>query len=240
MLSAAESEMADFTLAGAGRVRLVAFPALATLVPQALARLERSHPGVEVDLSEAEPLEAIEALRSGAADLALTFRYEHEDAAPGLVGVPLAVEAVRPLPDPAPGLGTIRELGDLREAVWAAGCPGAARTCCGSARRLGSPRASGTPLMTTSSSRPSSRRGSRSPPCRHPRRRPTPTPASKPSTCLAWAHAPSMWSLCPASPGAVLRGGHRRAGCDRLIRRVRHARKSVCSFGGAHPVVGLC
>ena len=35
------------TLAGAGRVRLVAFPsALATLVPQALARLERSHPGV--------------------------------------------------------------------------------------------------------------------------------------------------------------------------------------------------
>ena len=125
LLSAAESEMADFTLAGAGRVRLVAFPsALATLVPQALARLERSHPGVEVDLSEAEPPEAIEALRSGAADLALTFRYEHEDAAPGLVGVPLAVEAVRlVLPDPAPGLGTIRELGDLREAVWAAGCP---------------------------------------------------------------------------------------------------------------------
>ncbi|QIK72201.1 LysR family transcriptional regulator [Propioniciclava coleopterorum] len=127
LLTAAESEMVDFPLAGAGRVRLVAFPsALATLVPRALAALERSHPGVAVELSEAEPPEAIEALRAGTADLALTFRYEHEDAAPGLVGVPLAVEAVR-LVMPARGdgaaPGAVHDLRDLREAVWAAGCP---------------------------------------------------------------------------------------------------------------------
>ena len=127
LLAAAESEMVDFTLAGAGRVRLVAFPsALATVVPRALAALEHSHPGVAVELSEAEPPEAIEALRAGTADLALTFRYEHEDAAPGLVGVPLAVEAVRlvgPARGDAAGPDAVHDLRDLREAVWAAGCP---------------------------------------------------------------------------------------------------------------------
>lgn len=121
LLSAAASEMAEFTLAGAGRVRLVAFPsALATLVPRALVKLERGHPGVEVALSEAEPPEAFEAVRAGDADLALTFRYEHEAVPDNLASLALTVEAVRlvvPSGQPRP-----RTLDDLREAVWAAGC----------------------------------------------------------------------------------------------------------------------
>lgn len=121
LLSAAESEMADFTLAGAGRVRLVAHPsALATLVPRALVELERSHPGVEVALSEAEPPQALEALRAGDADVALTFRYDHEPAASGMVSLRLAEEPVKLVVASRSGLpGT---LGELSEAVWAAGC----------------------------------------------------------------------------------------------------------------------
>lgn len=143
LLAAAAAEMADFTLAGAGRVRLVAFPsALATLVPRALVELESSHPGVEVALSEAEPPEAVAAVRAGEADVALTFRYEHEEAPPGLTALGLFVEPVRlvlprlglPRTEPARGDGgglddcdgsdpaSLRGLGDLRDAVWAAGC----------------------------------------------------------------------------------------------------------------------
>ena len=121
LLSAASNEMAEFTLAGAGRVRLVAFPsALATLVPRALAELERSHPGVEVALSEAEPPEAVEAVRAGEADVALTFRYEHEGLPAGLAALPLAVEPVRLV---VPGSAAApASLGVLRDAVWVAGC----------------------------------------------------------------------------------------------------------------------
>src|ERR1700761_4379184 len=48
-----------------GRVRLAAFPsALATLVPAAAARVTAEHPGIELSLSEAEPPEALSALRN--------------------------------------------------------------------------------------------------------------------------------------------------------------------------------
>ncbi|RZQ61253.1 LysR family transcriptional regulator [Amycolatopsis suaedae] len=60
-----------------GRVRLAAFPsALATLVPEAAARLASAHPGIELALSEAEPPEALAALRGGEADAALVFEHD--------------------------------------------------------------------------------------------------------------------------------------------------------------------
>ncbi|MCF4120853.1 LysR family transcriptional regulator [Antribacter sp. KLBMP9083] len=62
----------------AGRARLAAFPsALATLVPDAITRLVRDHPGLSVGLVEAEPPEAVAALASGDVDVALVF--EHTD-----------------------------------------------------------------------------------------------------------------------------------------------------------------
>ncbi|WP_402465505.1 LysR family transcriptional regulator [Isoptericola aurantiacus] len=62
----------------AGRARLAAFPsALATIVPDGVTRLRDAHPGLGVGLVEAEPPEAIAALRSGEADVALVF--EHDD-----------------------------------------------------------------------------------------------------------------------------------------------------------------
>lgn len=65
----------------AGRVRLAAFPsAAATLVPPALARLRDAAPGVAIEFVEAEPPDAIELLRNGRADLAITFTYDDTDA----------------------------------------------------------------------------------------------------------------------------------------------------------------
>jgi DNA-binding transcriptional LysR family regulator len=73
---AAAAEVTSLTTLRAGRVRLVAFPsASATLVPRALADLRRRHPGLAVTLDEAEPPQALDALRSGACDLVLVFAY---------------------------------------------------------------------------------------------------------------------------------------------------------------------
>src|SRR5262245_51599724 len=65
-VEAARAELAAHAGLRAGRVRLAAFPsALATLVPPAAARLAAQHPGVELALTEAEPPEALVALRNG-------------------------------------------------------------------------------------------------------------------------------------------------------------------------------
>ena len=76
LLARAETELASATSLQAGRVRLAAFPSgAATLVPATIARLAQRHPGIELDLTEAEPPEAHELLREGSIDLALTFTY---------------------------------------------------------------------------------------------------------------------------------------------------------------------
>lgn len=83
LLERAESELRAATQLRAGTVRLAAFPSgAATLVPAAIALLARRHPGLGLDLSEAEPPEAAELLRSGAVDLAVTFAYPGDDASP--------------------------------------------------------------------------------------------------------------------------------------------------------------
>jgi DNA-binding transcriptional LysR family regulator len=55
-VDAASEEVAALTGLRTGRVRMVAFPSSsATLVPKALALLRERHPGVRVQLTEAEP-----------------------------------------------------------------------------------------------------------------------------------------------------------------------------------------
>ena len=59
-LHMAEEELADLTALRRGRVRLAAYPsAAATLVPRAMAGLRARHPDIDVDLTEAEPPEAL-------------------------------------------------------------------------------------------------------------------------------------------------------------------------------------
>jgi DNA-binding transcriptional LysR family regulator len=104
----------------------VAFPSSsATLVPGALALLRSRYPGIRVELSEAEPPEALASLHAGRADLAVVFTYDTDDPDDELDQL-----AVRPLLDDPlslvlpvghPSVGTTR-LGDLREQTWIAGC----------------------------------------------------------------------------------------------------------------------
>src|SRR5918992_3641466 len=57
---------------GTPRLRLAAFPsALASLVPAAVRDLRRAHSELVVEVLQAEPLEAVERLRSGDVDLAV-------------------------------------------------------------------------------------------------------------------------------------------------------------------------
>jgi DNA-binding transcriptional LysR family regulator len=95
-LDAAAGELAELAGLRAGRVRLAAFPtASSTLVPQALRALAAEHPGIGVSYLEAEPPEAVDAVRSQQADLAITFSYPgdrvdpHGESAKGLVVEPL-------------------------------------------------------------------------------------------------------------------------------------------------------
>lgn len=135
---AAAAEVTSLTTLRAGRVRLVAFPsASATLVPRALADLRRRHPGLAVTLDEAEPPQALEALRSGACDLALVFTYpavtgdggrasgSGPDGLDGLVARHLLDDdSVVALPADHPAArGDEPDLADLADDVWIAGCP---------------------------------------------------------------------------------------------------------------------
>ena len=128
-LHAAAEELGALTSLRAGRVRLVAFPsAAATLVPRALDALAAARPGVEVGLAEAEPPEALAALRAGDADLAVVFGY---DGPPGdlgpLVWRPLLAEPVHLVLPPdgvAAGVpdGPDVGLADLAGCAWIGGC----------------------------------------------------------------------------------------------------------------------
>jgi DNA-binding transcriptional LysR family regulator len=76
-LTAAEEELEAIAGLRGGRVRLASFStAGATLVPFAIAEFSQRHPEVELSLVEADPEDAIPALKAGELDIALTFEYE--------------------------------------------------------------------------------------------------------------------------------------------------------------------
>ncbi|MFF4421678.1 LysR family transcriptional regulator [Streptomyces sp. NPDC001549] len=125
-IDSARTELAAHAGLSAGRVRLAAFPsALATVVPTVAAAFSAAHPDIELALTEAEPPEALAALRRGEADVALTFR--HGDAPPGdreghtvtsVLHEPVYIvsRAGESWPGPRTDLGT------YRGQRWIAGC----------------------------------------------------------------------------------------------------------------------
>lgn len=131
-LHAASEELADLVGLRSGRVRLVAFPSASSmLVPDLLARLSREHPGLGVTFVEAEPPEAVAAVRSGDADVAITFSYPedpddpHRESAVGLQVRQLGVDPMRVIlsaDHPEASGGPVR-LEALRSERWIAGCP---------------------------------------------------------------------------------------------------------------------
>jgi DNA-binding transcriptional LysR family regulator len=95
-LEAAEADIQAIAGVRGGMLRLASFPtAYATIMPATITEFRRRHSGVELTLTEADPLLSITRLNSGELDLALLYEYDY---------VPLpeddAVERVALLDDP--------------------------------------------------------------------------------------------------------------------------------------------
>lgn len=131
-LDAARGELADLRGLRSGRVRLTAFPSASpTLVPAFMAGMAGRHPGVKVSFIEAEPPEAVAAVREDRADLALTFSYPgdrsdpHRESARGLEVATIGGDPMRVvLPARHPlARDEVVDLVDLADEAWIAGCP---------------------------------------------------------------------------------------------------------------------
>ena len=92
------------------------------ILPPALVTLGRDHPGLELMVTELDPADVPDALRSGALDVALTFVYDYVPALPdpALDTEPLLEEIVY-LATFDPARTSIEDCGD---AAWIAGSPG--------------------------------------------------------------------------------------------------------------------
>ena len=118
-VDAAADELAAHVELRAGRVRLAGFQTvLSTLVPRAAAELARTRPGLELNLVDEHPAEALALLRSGQVDVALIFR--HADT-------PLEEEGFRLthlLDDPLYLVSNQpdQRLEDHRDSAWVGGC----------------------------------------------------------------------------------------------------------------------
>ncbi len=77
-LDEAERELGEIAGLRSGRVRMVSFPtAGATVVIKAVASFRRKYPGIEIQLTEAEPEVSVPQLRAGEHDLALVYDYDY-------------------------------------------------------------------------------------------------------------------------------------------------------------------
>ena len=106
-----------------GPLRIGAFPSAARVIlPPALVALGRDHPGLELMVTELDPVDVPDALRGGALDVALTFVYDYVPAAPdsGIDTEPLLEEIVY-LATSEPGANEHR---GLPRRAWIAGSPG--------------------------------------------------------------------------------------------------------------------
>nr|WP_315545985.1 LysR family transcriptional regulator [Actinomyces oris] len=119
LLERTEREVVSMARAEAGRVRLAAFPsAVASLVPGVLDVVGRQYPGLEVELVDAEPPEALDALRRGRVDAALSFSYVDDDAGEGLQAECLLDDVLYLVTHP----GGITRIADGAQCRWVTGC----------------------------------------------------------------------------------------------------------------------
>ena len=119
LLDRTEREVISMAHAEAGRVRLAAFPsAVASLVPRVLDVIGREYPGLEVEMVDAEPPEALDALRRGRVDAALSFSYIDDDAGEGLQSVHLFDDVLYLVTHP----GGITRIADGAQCRWVTGC----------------------------------------------------------------------------------------------------------------------
>lgn len=126
-LAATARQVAAVRNLAEGHVRVCAFPsASATIVASAVASLRSAHPGIRVQLVEAEPPDSLAMLRAGDCDITLAFHYPGapEPDSGDFVATPLLeepLEVVLPEGHPA-GEAEGLSLPDLSRETWIAGC----------------------------------------------------------------------------------------------------------------------
>ena len=109
-----------------GPLRIGAFPSAArTILPPALVALGREHPGLELMVTELDPVAVPGALRAGTLDVALTFVYDYVPAEPDSAAdiEPLIEEAVYLAAPAGPGGSAKTSIQDWCDAPWIAGSP---------------------------------------------------------------------------------------------------------------------
>jgi DNA-binding transcriptional LysR family regulator len=107
-----------------GPLRIGAFPtAVRTLLPTALVSLGRQHPGLELMVTELDPVEVPAALRERRLDVGLLHDYDvvPVEPDPGLDSTPLLDETVLLA---APAGEPVGSLHDVRDAAWIVAAPG--------------------------------------------------------------------------------------------------------------------
>ena len=119
-----------------GPLRIGAFPtAVRTLLAPALVTLGHDHPGLELMVTELDPVAVPGALHAGTLDVALTFAYDYVPAEPdpGLDTEPLLAETVylatatgqdeAGQDGAGPASTGPASIADCRDAAWIAGSP---------------------------------------------------------------------------------------------------------------------
>jgi DNA-binding transcriptional LysR family regulator len=97
LLEEAEAALAAHRSELTGELRIGAFPtAVRTLLPGALVRLGTEYPRLELRVTELDPAEVPDALRTGALDIALVHEYDYVPAEPdpAIVTQPLLAETI--------------------------------------------------------------------------------------------------------------------------------------------------
>jgi len=118
-VDAAATELATHVGLRAGRVRLAGFSsALVALLPAAAAVLADQHPGLELQITETHPPEALQMLRAGTVDVAVGFRYADTDPDEAGARITHLLDDPTYLLTNSPG----EKLSDYRGARWIGGC----------------------------------------------------------------------------------------------------------------------
>jgi DNA-binding transcriptional LysR family regulator len=127
VLQEAEAALAASRGSLAGPLRIGAFPTAArTLLPPALVTLGRDHPALELMVTELDPADVPDALRSGALDVAITSDYDYvpAESEPTIETRPLLQETVYLATAATAGANRAPAIHDYRDAPWIAGSPG--------------------------------------------------------------------------------------------------------------------
>ncbi|WP_084127401.1 LysR family transcriptional regulator [Demequina sp. NBRC 110054] len=143
LVSRADSELASAVSLQSGRVRLAIFPSgIATLAPRIVTEMRERHPGLSLEVREAEPPEAEGLLLADEVDLAITFTYPREKPSDAITAEMLgedplylvtpparpdcqaghSVAALEPSREPLGSRIAIGRLADFADDDWMAGC----------------------------------------------------------------------------------------------------------------------